>query len=227
MGKQIITLMSDLGVKSPTVAIAKAMLQTLEPVPTIVEITHAIEKSNLYKTAFLISSVADKFPPNTIHIILFDVFHYLNTSLALAHYNGCYFIAPDNGMLPLALSDKLSETWVYHNQPQFCNYHEILEAIKVKISDGVVPDSGSAQLDYWQPKGLKKLPHHLTAHFGKTEIICNVLQIDNFGNLILNLRNEDFLNFTEGRAFKISIPMLKDVTQISKNYCDVAENDLA
>ena len=67
----IISLLSDFGNKDPYVAEMKATILSINGQIRIVDISHEIDKFNIRMGAYVLSSAANHFPKNTIHLVYF------------------------------------------------------------------------------------------------------------------------------------------------------------
>ena len=103
-----ITLLSDFGLQDASVAIAKGILMQHAPGLPIFDISHDIKPFHSGQAAYLLSSAYKNFPAGTCHILLFDLFSETNPRLVLCEHMDSYFLAPDNGLLPLALGNETS-----------------------------------------------------------------------------------------------------------------------
>lgn len=72
MPRSIITLTSDFGLRDPYVAEMKAIILSISPDATIVDVSHDIEKFNIRMGAYVLASAAPYFPKDTIHIAVVD-----------------------------------------------------------------------------------------------------------------------------------------------------------
>ena len=106
-----VTLLSDLGLQSTSVATAKGALLQHAPDIQIIDISHNIEPFHLQQAAYLHAATYKKFPKGSCHLILFDVFYSETPELLLTEVDGQYILTPDNGVLPLALRRIPDSVW--------------------------------------------------------------------------------------------------------------------
>ena len=102
-----ITLLSDLGVQDASLASAKGILMQHLPNTPIIDISNTIEPFHTQQAAYLLVAAYGHFNPNTVHIILFDIFASKTPRLVLTKRQDQYILAPDNGILPLAFGEEL------------------------------------------------------------------------------------------------------------------------
>ena len=72
MPSAIITLTTDFGLRDPYVAEMKAVILSINPNVTIVDITHQIEKFNIRMGAYILAAATPHFPKGTIHVAVVD-----------------------------------------------------------------------------------------------------------------------------------------------------------
>ena len=58
-----------------------------------------------------------------------------------------------------------------------------------------------------------------------TRIRGTVIHVDNFENVVVNIRREVFESAVHGRPFSLYFKRNDPITQLSGNYCDVAEGE--
>ncbi len=102
MPSAIITLTTDFGLRDPYVAEMKAVILSINPNVTIVDITHQIEKFNIRMGAYILAAATPHFPKDTIHVAVVDPGVGTKRRAILVQTKGGYFIGPDNGVLMLA-----------------------------------------------------------------------------------------------------------------------------
>ena len=105
-----ITLLSDLGTRDASVTVAKAILMHHAPNAAFVDISHQVAQYDLQQAAYLLLSAYKHFPKRSIHLLLIDVFAGNVPRILLGEKDGHFFIAPDNGLLPLAFGLDLENT---------------------------------------------------------------------------------------------------------------------
>ena len=100
----IVTLLTDFGASDGYFAAMKGIILSLNPTATIVDITHDIPPQDIHAAAFVLSQCVASFPSGAVHMVVVDP--EVGTSrraLAIATPDAL-FLAPDNGVVSLALS---------------------------------------------------------------------------------------------------------------------------
>ena len=188
----VITLMTDFGDRDAYVAIMKGVILTINPRATIVDITHQIDPQNIRQAAYLISDSYQYFPKDTVHILIVDPGVGSSRTIIALRLQGHIFLAPDNGLLSLLLTDKqIDSTFRIDNddffiEPVSNTFHgrDIFAPVGAQISLGTPLDKLGSPID---KSALIKLELPQT-QFTKNGVLEGaVIDIDRFGNLVTNL----------------------------------------
>jgi S-adenosylmethionine hydrolase len=217
----IITLLSDFGLQDASVASAKAAFMQQVPGAEIVDISHLVEPYHLLQAAYLLTSAYRNFPENTIHVLLFDVFSEKTPRLVLAQKAGQYFLAPDNGVLSLAFDNTIDHVWKCFELSQPLGFKDWLiktATIVQKLQSGIPTDL--------QPFELKNAPHYCRPKVQPNSAECQVIHIDRFENVVINLTKEQFDTIGKGRPFRIEFMRDEAITQLSTHYQNVRSGDV-
>ena len=205
----IITLLSDFGLKDPYVAEMKAVILSIHPQARIVDITHGIEKFNTRMGAFVLASATPYFPAGTIHVTVVDPGVGTKRRPIIVETKRSYYVGPDNGLLMLA-AQKEGVDHVYHvNNPQYMlprvsrTFHgrDIFAPAAAHLARGNSPSEFGPEIhDY-------ALPEFAKPHVGKGELLGEVLHIDDFGNVVSNISEEDLekTGIREGGSLRVKL----------------------
>jgi S-adenosyl-L-methionine hydrolase (adenosine-forming) len=100
----LITLTTDFGLADPFVGVLKGVIAGIAPAARVVDLTHAVPAQDVAAGAFHLASAYAYFPPGTIHLAIVDpAVGSARRAVAVAA-GGCYWVAPDNGLLGYALA---------------------------------------------------------------------------------------------------------------------------
>ncbi len=207
----MITLLTDFGDYYP--GVMKGVIMSIANVP-VVDITHNVEPQNVYQGAFLLYH-AYRYFKNAIHVAVVDPgVGSERRALAVLTRNHV-FIGPDNGILyPSASQDGIVS--IHEIDPSISEFVGELSAT-FHGRDIFAPAAALAAkgelLNFCREVGeMQELNLYDYAVLGD-RIVCKVVFIDRFGNLITNVRAED----AKGKAF-----YLKDVEfPLVRTYSDV------
>jgi S-adenosylmethionine hydrolase len=211
----IITLATDFGTADGYVGEMKGVIKTISPSAEIVDITHELKSIN--KAYLVIKRYCQRFPAGTVHLVVVDP-TVGSTRKALIGYNGDhYFVGPDNGLFSLINlgskwwgidSDKIkskSASSTFHGR-------DIFAPAAAMLSKGQNPGTMGDKID-----------NIVTIDFPKIQIIEDfimgaVIDIDNFGNLITNIKLENISGFTNiSVGEQTNIPFVKTYSDVELN----------
>ncbi|RQO29643.1 hypothetical protein DBR32_15405 [Taibaiella sp. KBW10] len=219
----IATFISDFGNKDNAVAIAKGLILKSNPELRLIDISHEIAPYDLLQCSYLLNSAFRNFPEETVHISMFDIMHRHPAQILFARIEGQIIISADNGMFTFTFPGADIAIWKYE-APASANYIEWLRKVA-----NLIQEMHAAQFDFEQLKAVVFEPEvqttPLRAMVKDMQIDCHVIHIDRFGNVVLNITQEEFEAYRRNRQFSIRIPRNVPVTQLSQNYNDVIQGE--
>lgn len=199
----ILTLTTDFGLKDHSVAAVKGALLSELDHAHIVDISHLISPFHITEAAFVIKNAYHNFPKGSIHIIGVDSeLTPENRHLAI-YLDGHYFIAANNGILSLLALDVKPEEIVEINIHDRVETNFTVLDIFVKVAAHIAR-GGNLSVIGRKLDDIKQMTN-ITPIINQdsSQIIAHVIYIDNFGNVVTNVRKKDFLNIAKGRKFQI------------------------
>jgi len=201
----IITLTTDFGTGSPYVASMKAVILSINPAVTLVDLTHAVGAQNIRQAALILAETTPWFPPDTIHVAVVDPGVGTDRKIVYARIGKHQFVAPDNGVLSrLALSTPPS-TIISVTEPGYwlpqvsATFHgrDIMAPLAAHLSLGIEPASlGPAEHELVSLEWTEAL-------VADRKIEGSVQAIDSFGNLITNIPGDALTNVPRGEEVSI------------------------
>lgn len=221
----IITLTTDFGEKDHFVgAIKGAIYNELEEVK-IVDISHAISPFNVLEAAYIIQNAYSSFPKGSIHVIGIDSeLNPDNKHIALK-LDGHYFICANNGIMSMICNEIAPEKIVeinIHDKIQ-TNFPVLDVFVRVACHiarGGTLEVVGKIRTDI---KPIKNLIPFVNED--KSQIIGSIIYIDNYGNVVTNIRRKFFEQVQKGRKFEISARSYK-FQNIYIKYSDIVNFDM-
>jgi len=214
----IITLTSDLGMQDYLLAGIKGHLLPLFPDCQLVDITHQIEPLNLLQTAYVVKNAWKHFPQQTFHLLFVDLFYQKFPRYIMVFHEGQYFCGADNGLLPMILDQQPQQILALHQHHHHMQLFDIVrlfaKAVRHILNGQSLDEIGESLpaltvLDNYQPR--------LSDEWIEAQIIF----IDHYENVIVNLTREQFENYRKGRKFKICFRHDEYITEIHEHYADV------
>lgn len=199
----ILTLTTDFGLKDHSVAAVKGALLSELDHPHIVDISHLISPFHITEAAFVIKNAYHNFPKGSIHIIGVDSeLTPENRHLAI-YLDGHYFIAANNGILSLLALDVKPEEIVEINIHDRVETNFTVLDIFVKVAAHIAR-GGNLSVIGRRLDEIKQMTN-ITPIINQdsSQIIAHVIYIDNFGNVVTNVRKKDFHHIAKGRKFEI------------------------
>jgi len=210
-----ITLLSDFGLQDAAVASARGILMQLAPGVTIVDISHLAEPFHMQQAAYLLRSAYRHFAPGTVHVVLFDIFSDRQPRLLLCEKEGYFFMAPDNGILALALGDRFERVWCCYDLQPPDVFRDWLHAVGRTAQRLLTQGADALGLE---PCTMKVAPRHWQPIVQADSIECHVIYVDRFGNVVTNLTQELFRQTARDRGFRIQFMRDEEITTLSSHY---------
>lgn len=99
----IVTLLTDFGLANPWVGIMRGMIKRQNVHADVIDFCHGVPAHDVDTGAFYLSAAIDRFPPGTVHVAVVDPGVGTNRRFLAACGAGCFWVAPDNGLLEAVL----------------------------------------------------------------------------------------------------------------------------
>ena len=228
----VIGLFTDYGWDDPYVAQLKGVILTLNPGARLLDITHTVTPFNVTEGAYLLNQCAEEFPAGTIFVAVVDP--QVGTDrdpILLETARGKFYVGPDNGLFTRVLArEGFSKAWKL-DKPEFFRsgdmsrtFHgrDIFGPVAAHLAAGSDPERLGTPI-----KTLILLPDKEPSFSGGL-ITVQVLHIDRYGNVILNLPggNDLAAKLKEGNLVKISIGKESYSAPLVKTYGEVEKGRL-
>ncbi len=191
---RIITLTTDFGLSDGFVGMMKGVILGINPNATIVDLTHDIAPQNIEQGAFLFANAFRYFPANTIHVVIVDPGVGSARRPIAAQVGETRFVAPDNGVLTMAMESLKPLPCVVHlnratywlgRVSQTFHGRDIFAPVAAHLSLGVPLESLGDPVNDWV-----RLPPSVAVWRAGNEIVGRIVHIDRFGNAITNIGEE-------------------------------------
>ncbi len=196
----IVTLLTDSGESDHYVAAVKAKILSVNPGLTLVDISHKIAACDIAHGAYVLKSVFREFPKNTVHLVGVDATGNREEAHLALQVEDHYFVGVDNGLFGL-ISDRPHQQLVALNSinPIQSSFPEkdILAPAAARLASGVSITTLGKPMETFR----KMINRHVKAT--KRIIAGHVLRVDNYGNLITNIRKEDFDVLSKNRGYTV------------------------
>ena len=220
----LVTLTSDIGLQDYLPGAAKGRLWQINPAFTFADITHQLPPFNYTQSAYICRNAIRNFPPFTYHIVLVNLFDQLTNNLLLAFHQNQYILCADNGLLTMIAEGKPDLViGLPADQSRLKNTLYCIDvmgkAIQALVEGKPLQSIGTA--DYAL---LEKNP--IRPFLTPDSIEGQILFIDNFENVIINITLAEFEAQRAGRKFRIETRRHDHhIEVISERYSDVPEGE--
>jgi S-adenosylmethionine hydrolase len=215
-----LTLTSDFGYQSHYSSSVKGKILSVFPEIQLVDISHSLKPFQLHQAAYLFRSAYIHFPKGSFHFLLNDLHSDTARHLLYVYENGQHIFCANNGFITLLFDDKpvqifrLDETLPQYDYLHVCEAFLAHTALLIHGNrEGLIP-TGVDEI-----KVLHAAQPVMNGHIVEVQ----VLYIDPYGNVILNIRQKQFEEMAAGRKFKIRFMKHDEISQIHTSYQDVRD----
>jgi len=220
----IITLTTDYGLKDYFIGALKGKIYTEYPEDKIVDISHNIDTFNVTEASYIINAVYKSFPKGTVHIIGVDSERNNETEHIAMQWNDQYFICADNGILSMLtqkiIPQKIVSINIHDRLPENSTDLDVFKTIACHLAKGGLLNvigkekQSLKQITQLQPIVSKDL----------NSIKGNIIYIDHFGNVVVNITKKLFNEIGKARPFEIKLSP-KPIKTIHANYSAIAASN--
>lgn len=192
-----ITLLTDFGLEDPYVGVMRGVILNIVPRANLVDLTHAVPPQDIDRAAFLLATAVDYFPPGTVHLVVVDPGVGTTRRPIAVRTERAFYVAPDNGVLDLALARQSAERCVHLTEQRYwlaevsATFHgrDIFAPVAAHLAGGVPIDAlGTPVRDLTHRSALQ------VAREPDGRLRGRIQHIDRFGNCITNVPAELVLN---------------------------------
>ncbi|WP_333693755.1 SAM hydrolase/SAM-dependent halogenase family protein [Flavobacterium sp.] len=220
----IITLTTDYGLKDHFVGALKGKLLSEFPEANIIDISHDIDPFNTAQASYIIQAAYSSFPKGTVHIIGVDSERTIENEHIAMQWNDHYFICADNGILSMLVQrfvpQKIVAINIHDRLPEDATDLDVFKTVACHLAKG-----GNLNVIGKEISALKAITdlQPIVSKDGNT-IKGNIIYIDHFGNVVVNISKKQFLELGKGRPYEIDLKP-KPLKTILPNYSSVALSD--
>ena len=209
----VITLTTDFGYDDAYVAAVKGAILNINPVATIVDVSHSIKPQDILQAAFVLSAVYRYFPKETVHVAIVDPGVGSDRRGMILKTPSAMFVGPDNGIFSYVIDDLFSAEsrsvieqthglteivfktgleaaaitdprfWRHPVSPTF-HGRDVFAPVAAGLSLGISLYEFGEKIN-----SLHVLPVPKPSLDPDGNLVGQVIHIDRFGNLIANIRS--------------------------------------
>lgn len=216
----LVALLTDFGYEDGFTGALKGVIKSINPNVDIIDITHGIQSFDILKGAVVLRSVYRYFPKKTIFVCVVDPGVGSERKAVLVETENYFFVAPDNGILSLALREEVitgifelkNERFFLKRETETFHGRDIFAPVAGHLSKGVSPQEFGNAL-----KEIKEIdfPQPVETPEGT---VGQIIMFDKFGNGITNIAEI-------GDYKEIFIKNYR-VKKICRNFMEGEENSL-
>ncbi len=219
----LLTLTSDIGQQDFLIGAVKGQLLQSNGNFTLVDISHNLSPFNYPQAAYVCRSAIKNFAPGTFHLILVNLFDEKPEHMLLAEHNGHFIGCADNGLLTMILEEipqkvvALTMDKTQQKNTIYCT--SVFAKAFTDLSNGKkIEETGDTTISIQVKNPLRPM-------LGNDYIEGQIIFIDNFENVIVNINKDEFEEQRKGRSFKIVFKRDEVIDKISETYADVNEGE--
>ncbi|MFN8457552.1 MAG: SAM-dependent chlorinase/fluorinase [Anaerolineae bacterium] len=227
--RPIITLTTDFGQQDGYVGAMCGVILGICPETVLAHISHDIPPQDIHAAAFVLYQAFSYYPPHTIHCVVVDPGVGSHRRAIAVRTSHGIFVGPDNGLFSLVLSAEpvnvLEAVTLTNHDYQLpmvsSTFHgrDIFAPAAAHLAAGV-------PLSKLGPRAINLVRLELTAKVSPQSsqpyLEAQIIHIDHFGNLFLNLTQHDIVD-SELVTFTIGGQV---ITSLSSTFADVEEGHL-
>jgi S-adenosyl-L-methionine hydrolase (adenosine-forming) len=212
-----ITLSTDFGLKSFVVPAIKGLLYQVTNNVTLVDVGHQFNMQRFLHTGYVLKNILPHFPEATVHLVLINVFEKPTREFVFAKVGTQYVICPNNGLLPGICDVDTTHIALFKiageqgNTIMGCVTHIASMLTNLYRKSQPIHSDETIEFDnrIW--------PQPLVS---ANAITAQIVSIDEYQNVIVNITEKQFNDAVQGRPFEIALRGAS-ITTISKHYADV------
>ncbi len=222
----IITLTTDFGEKDHFAGAIKGAIYSELPQIRIVDISHSISPFNISEAAYIIQNAYRSFPKGTIHVIGVDSELNKENKHIAVKLDDHYFICANNGIMSMICTEiapeKIVEINIHDKIQTSFPVLDVFAKVACHIARG-----GTLEVIGKPTTEIKPIKNIVPfVNEDKSQIIGSVIYIDNYGNVVTNIKKGFFETIQKGREFEISARSYKFKT-IYKKYSEIVNFDIS
>ena len=221
----IVTLTTDFGHKDHSVSVIKAALIHQISDLTIIDISHQISPYNPSETAYILKNAFRAFPKGSIHIVgVESEWTPENIHIAI-EFEGHFFIGADNGILSMVLENlkatKIVEINIHKSIVTSFPVLDVFVSVAAHIArNGALDVIGKPIVKIKELTNINPVVNR-----EGNQILGSVIYIDNYGNLVTNIKKTYFEEIRKTRNFIIFARTVK-FKNIYKGYSEAIDFSL-
>lgn len=219
----LLTLTSDIGEKDYLAGAVKGVLLKQDAAFQLIDISHHLSPFNDPQAAYVVRNASRHFPADTFHIVLVNLFQYKPDHLLMVKHNNQYFCLADNGLITMILEETPQEVVALDLDKSAARNTLACTEVFARAISKVA--AGAALNDLGDPGVSIQVRNPLRPITTNQYMEGQIISIDHFENVIVNITQEEFEAQRKGRRFKIVFKRDEVIDRFSETYADVNEGE--
>jgi S-adenosylmethionine hydrolase len=227
MARPTVAFLSDFGTRDHYAGTLKAVVLSVCPDATLIDIGHEIPAHDVLAGALELAACYRYFPRDTVFLVVVDPGVGSSRRGIAADTGDFRFVAPDNGVLSAVFEESPPKRVVELTERK---YARATVSKTFEGRDRFAPAAG------WLAKGInmtwlgKTVTDYKTIALPKPKVVGDeihgeVVRVDRFGNLITNIDRKTFEQFSNSGAVSVRAESA-DVPRIVATYAEAPPNEL-
>ena len=192
-----LTFLSDFGYEDAFLGVCKGVIARTAPQVSILDVLHLVEPQDVEQGATVLASAVPYLPVPAVHLALVDPFRATPArAVAVRTADGSTFVGPDNGLTSQAwavaggavsaylLDDR--DLWLPSPARTF-RARDVFSPVAARLAAGLPVEAVGSQVPVADLERLTVRPPTVEDDHVHGEVV----QVDHFGNLTLNLHRSD------------------------------------
>jgi hypothetical protein len=227
-----ITFLSDFGLKDDFVGTCHGVMKRIAPDAEIIDITHGIPPTAVLQGALVFANTIEYMPVG-VHLAVVDPgVGGPRRAIALRDRDGRQYVGPDNGLLLPAASkaglaaahEIVNPAYALETISRTFHGRDLFAPAAAHLAQGVALDELGPPLD---PETLISLdlPEPVISD---GSILANLLYVDSFGNIALNLTRDDVerLGIVSGTRIELELAGERYYAVMARTFADARPGDV-
>lgn len=226
MTRRPVTFLTDFGYSDEYVGACRLVIARVDPELRVIDISHGIPPGDVRRGALALAA-AVRFSPPAVHLAVVDPGVGTNRRAVVLTCGEHHLVGPDNGLLTLAAAVlggieaafDISSTPVRTGASDTFHGRDIFSPVAAELARGAAPGELGDAIGFRELVSLE-LPE---PSISESRIDAQVLYLDQYGNVILNLHAEvlDGTVFTGADSVWLQTSRQRILVPLGRTFADV------
>jgi S-adenosylmethionine hydrolase len=227
-----ICFLSDYGYADDFAGACHGVIERIAPEVHVIDITHGVARHDVLGGAFILRNTIPYMPDGAVHLAVVDpTVGWHRRAVALRSAGDRFLVGPDNGLLTLAaafdggvveareLTNR--ELWL---RPLSETFHgrDVFAPVAARIAAGLPLEEAGREIDSTTLVTLELPPPRRTRHGLRAQAVL----IDRFGNVALNLDQEELERAKLGERVEIVCGGERYLAGVARTFAAVRPSDI-